>query len=178
MQHPVQYHDSATRNIAYGNFSENSCAQSEIEQVAQAAGAHDMIMRLPQQYDTLLGKWFVNGTELSAGEWQRIALARAFYRKAHIIILDEPTSYMDPWSEADWFDRFQNLAKGRTSIIITHRFTIARHADIIHVMDQGKIIESGSHDELLSQNGMYARSWIQQTHAMDRSELSAGYTSI
>lgn len=168
MQHPVQYHDSAANNIMYGNFSEDSCSQSEIEHVAQAAGAHDMILRLPQKYDTLLGKWFVNGAELSAGEWQRIAFARAFYRKAQIIILDEPTSYMDSWSEADWFDRFQNLAKGRTGIIITHRFTIARHADVIHVMDQGKIAESGSHDELVAKDGMYARCWIQQTQAMDR----------
>jgi ATP-binding cassette, subfamily B, bacterial len=168
MQHPVQYHDSAARNIAYGNFSDAaSCSHSEIEHVAQAAGAHDMILKLPQKYDTLLGKWFVNGTELSAGEWQRIALARAFYRKAQIIILDEPTSYMDSWSEADWFDRFRKLAIGRTGIIITHRFTIARHADIIHVMDQGKIVESGSHDELVALNGMYARSWVQQTQAMN-----------
>ena len=174
MQHPVQYHDSAARNIAYGNFSEDGGSQSEVEHVAQAAGAHDMILRLPQKYDTLLGKWFVNGTELSAGEWQRIALARAFYRKAQIIILDEPTSYMDSWSEADWFDRFRNLARGRTGIIITHRFTIARHADVIHVMDQGKIIESGSHDELVAKDGMYARSWIQQTQAMGREENDSG----
>jgi ATP-binding cassette subfamily B protein len=171
MQHPVQYHDSAGRNIAYGNFSEESPESAdEIEAVARAAGAHEMIMRLPRKYDTLLGKWFVNGTELSAGEWQRIALARAFYRKAQIIILDEPTSYMDSWSEADWFDRFRNLARGRTGIIITHRFTIARHADVIHVMDQGKIVESGSHDELVAKNGMYARSWIQQTQAMEGPE--------
>jgi ATP-binding cassette subfamily B protein len=163
MQHPVQYHDTAANNIAYGNFGSNEHSPSDIEDVARAAGVHEMIVRLPQQYDTLLGKWFVNGTELSAGEWQRVSLARAFYRKAQIIILDEPTSYMDSWSEADWFDRFRLHAGGSTAILITHRFTIARKADLIHVMDHGKIVETGTHDELVAQNGMYAQCWFEQT---------------
>jgi hypothetical protein len=97
-------------------------------------------------------------------EWQRLALARAFYRRAGILILDEPTSALDSWAEADWFDRFRSLANGRTAIIITHRFTIARRADMIHVMDAGRIVESGKHDELLSRGGMYARSWTAQLH--------------
>jgi ATP-binding cassette, subfamily B, bacterial len=109
-----------------------------------------------------LGKWFVNGAELSNGERQKLALARAFFRKAPIIILDEPTSALDSWAEADWFERFRSLAQGRTAIIITHRFTIARRADMIHVMDAGQIVESGKHDELLDQRGLYARSWSTQ----------------
>jgi ATP-binding cassette, subfamily B, bacterial len=117
---------------------------------------------LPNAYETLLGKWFVNGAELSNGERQKLALARAFFRKAPIIILDEPTSALDSWAEADWFERFRSLAQGRTAIIITHRFTIARRADIIHVMDAGQIVESGKHDELLDQRGLYARSWSTQ----------------
>ena len=108
-----------------------------------------------------MGKWF-GGAELSVGEWQRIALARAFLRQAQLIILDEPTSAMDSWTEADWLSRFRELVAGRTAIIVTHRFTTAMQADIIHVMDAGGIIESGTHDVLMAQNGRYAQSWRQQ----------------
>ncbi len=118
--------------------------------------------RLPDKEQTLLGRWFAGGTELSVGEWQRIALARAFLRHAPIIILDEPTSALDPWAEADWLERFRKLAKGRTAIIITHRFTTAMHADVIHVMERGRIVESGSHHRLLEQNGLYSESWSRQ----------------
>jgi ATP-binding cassette subfamily B protein len=111
----------------------------------------------------LLGNWFESGTELSAGEWQRIALARAFLRQAPIIALDEPTSALDPWAEADWLDRFRALAVSRTAIFITHRFTTAMHADIIHVMDGGRIVESGRHEQLLACGGRYAASWATQT---------------
>jgi len=81
------------------------------------------------------------------------------------MILDEPTSFMDSWAEVDWFDRFRELANGRTAVFITHRFTIAKRADIIHVMDNGQIVESGSHDELLAQGGLYAQSWTAQMQA-------------
>ena len=91
-----------------------------------------------------------------------MALARAYYRQAPIIILDEPTSALDPWSEVDWFDRFKNLAHGRTAILITHRFTTAMHADRIYVMVNGQIVERGSHNDLISHNGVYARSWNAQ----------------
>ena len=121
-----------------------------------------VVSRLPEKEQTLLGRWFAGGTELSVGEWQRIALARAFLRRAPIIILDEPTSALDPWAEADWLERFRELARGRTSIIITHRFTTAMHADVIHVMDRGRIVESGSHHRLLEQSGLYAESWSRQ----------------
>jgi ATP-binding cassette subfamily B protein len=119
-------------------------------------------MRLPEKYETLLGKWFVNGTELSGGEWQRLALARAYFRQAPIVILDEPTSFMDSWAEADWFMRFRQMVRGQTGVVITHRFTIAMRADIIHVIDDGKIIESGSHRELLDNDAFYAQSWKDQ----------------
>ena len=81
------------------------------------------------------------------------------------MLLDEPTSFLDSWSEVDWFSRFRNLSRGRTALIITHRFTIARRADVIHVMDKGKIVESGSHEELLARNGPYAESWNAQMHS-------------
>ena len=125
------------------------------------AGSHEVIKRLPQGYQTILGKWF-GGAELSSGEWQRLALARAFLRKSPVIILDEPTSALDSWAEMDWFQRFRQLAEGRTSVIITHRFTTAMQADIIHVMKAGKIIESGNHESLLAQDGLYAMSWRAQ----------------
>lgn len=110
----------------------------------------------------MLGKWFPGGSDLSGGEWQRLALARAFLRRAQLIILDEPTSAMDPWAEFDWLERFRTLANGRTAIVITHRFTLAMRADVIHVMRAGKIVESGNHDELLAQDGLYAQSWKTQ----------------
>ena len=99
------------------------------------------------------------------GEWQRIALSRAFLREAPIIILDEPTSAMDPWAEDDWLDRFRRLARGRTALIITHRFTTAMRADVIHVMTEGRIVESGRHLELLNRGGLYAESWTAQIEA-------------
>jgi ATP-binding cassette subfamily B protein len=115
--------------------------------------------------DTLLGRWFADdGVELSVGEWQRVALARAFLRKAPVLVLDEPTSAMDPWAEADWLSRFRDLAGGRTVLIITHRFTTAMFADAIHVMDAGRVVESGSHEELLAGRGRYAEAWARQRH--------------
>ena len=134
----------------------------EVEIAVAAAGAEEIVSRLPQGYESLLGRWFSGGTELSVGEWQRIALARAFLRRAPLIILDEPTSALDPWAEADWLQRFRKLAVGRTAIIITHRFTTAMHADVIHVLEEGHIVESGSHNQLLQRNGRYADSWAQQ----------------
>ncbi len=157
----MQYHDTAAHNISFSDLS-NQNNQKAIEQAAQAAGADVPIERLSQGYDTVLGKWF-GGAELSGGEWQRLVLARAFLRQALLIILDEPTSVMDSWAEADWMKRFRQLAFGRTALVITHRFTTARQADIIHVMEQGQIIESGSHEALLALGGQYAVSWLAQT---------------
>ena len=159
-QEPVHYHEEAGRNIAFGELASNPSDQ-RIMEAARAAGAHDVIMRLPAGYQTLLGKWF-GGAELSTGEWQRLALARAFLRQSPIMILDEPTSAMDSWAEADWMSRFRGLAEGRTAILVTHRFTTAMQADIIHVISGGRIIESGPHSELLEYNGKYALSWRQQ----------------
>jgi ATP-binding cassette, subfamily B, bacterial len=162
-QDPFPYHATAAENIQISKL-EADALPTEIEFAAKAAGAHDVITRLPNGYDTLLGKAFTGGTELSGGEWQRLALARAFLRPAEIIMLDEPTSALDSWSEMDWFARFRRLATGRTAIIITHRFTIAKDADMIHVMDAGQIVESGSHQELLAADGLYAQSWRTQTN--------------
>jgi len=160
-QLPMVYSATVAENIAMGDLDADF-DKNDIETAARRAGAHDSISRLPKGYDTLMTKVFVNGAELSGGERQRLALARAFHRQAQIMILDEPTSFMDSWSEIDWFDRFRELADGRTAIIITHRFTIAKDADIIYVMDGGQIVESGNHEELLAKNGRYAQSWFAQ----------------
>jgi len=163
-QSPIPYYVSAAQNIALGNL-DAAPSQAEIEFAAKSSGIHEKIMRLPQGYDSMMGKWFADGSDLSGGEWQRLALARAFLRKAEIMILDEPTSAMDPWAEFDWLERFRSIANGRTTIVVTHRFTLAMRADIIHVMRSGKIVESGHHDALLAQGGFYAESWEEQMQA-------------
>ena len=165
-QQPFHYNTTVQENILFGDLNVKP-SDAQIEAAIRAAGAEEIVSRLPQKEQTLLGRWFAGGTELSVGEWQRIALARAFLRRAPIIILDEPTSALDPWAEADWLERFRILAAGRTSIIITHRFTTAMHADVIHVMSEGRIVESGSHQRLLEQNGLYAESWTRQIFAAD-----------
>ena len=160
-QLPVTYQATAAENIAFGDLSA-APAMPELETAARYAGAHEIIARLPQGYNTRLGRWFSDGTDLSVGEWQRLALARAFLRRGQITILDEPTSALDSWAEVDWFDRFRSMAQGKTALVITHRLTIARHADIIQVMDAGAIVESGTHDQLLARGKLYARSWFAQ----------------
>jgi ATP-binding cassette subfamily B protein len=160
-QFPLTYYATAGQNIAVGDLA-SAPTMAEIVAAALAAGAHELIARLPNGYDTTLGTAFGDGIDLSGGEWQRIALARAFLRQAPIIILDEPTSFMDSWAEADWLERFRDLVRGRTVLIITHRFTTAKYADIIHVMQDGQVIQSGSHDELVAGDGLYARSWARQ----------------
>jgi len=165
-QEPVRYNDTVAENISLCD-RQSASTTAEIETAAVASGADAIISRLPAGYESILGKTFSQGTELSVGEWQRIGLARAFLRDAPIILLDEPTSAMDSWAEADWLQRFRSLAEGRTVIIITHRFTTAMRADIIHVMAEGQIVESGSHKELLALGGRYAQSWREQMLAAD-----------
>lgn len=162
-QHPVPYQATVAENIAYGDLAVHPTLEM-IQAASVEAGADDVVARLPHGYQNRLGKWFAQGTELSGGEWQRIALARAFLRQAPIIVLDEPTSFMDLWSESDWLRRFRKLAEGRTALIITHRFSLAMQADVIHVMKSGQIVESGNHQELLHHNGLYAQAWYEQLH--------------
>ncbi|MGB3558500.1 MAG: ABC transporter ATP-binding protein [Geitlerinemataceae cyanobacterium] len=160
-QSPIPFYVTAGQNIALGDLSETASEES-IEAAAHGAGIHEKITSLPQGYKSMLGKWFPGGTDLSGGQWQRLALARAFFRRAQMIILDEPTSAMDPWAEFDWLERFRALANGRTAVVITHRFTLSMRADIIHVMRDGQIVESGNHDTLIAQGGLYAQSWKTQ----------------
>ena len=116
---------------------------------ARQAGAEQVIAGLKNGYDTQLGKWFQNGEELSIGEWQKIALARAFLRDAEIIVLDEPTSAMDAKAEYELFSKFHQLSKGRTAVVISHRLSTVKMVDHIYFLEGGKIIERGTHKELI-----------------------------
>jgi ATP-binding cassette subfamily B protein len=165
-QEPAHYNATVAANISPGNGT----ALAAIEAAARDGGAESIASGLPLGYSHMLGRWFADGAELSVGEWQRIALARAFLRGAPVLILDEPTSAMDPWAEADWLERFSKLAEGRTTILITHRFTTARIADHIAVMAGGRVIEHGTHEELLARGGRYASGWVAQGERLVRSD--------
>jgi ATP-binding cassette, subfamily B, bacterial len=166
-QQPTHYNATGAENIALGDVVSRP-PRGDIESAAEAAGADEILRGLPSGYDQLLGRWFENGVELSVGEWQRVALARAFLRQAPILILDEPTSAMDPWAEAEWLGRFRELAAGRTAVVITHRLTTARIADTIYLLTGGHVVEHGSHEELVSAGGLYARAWLSQTRGIGR----------
>jgi ATP-binding cassette subfamily B protein len=166
-QLPVTYQGTVRDNITLSNVPQADSAK-DVQRAAREAGISELVEALPSGYDTTLGKAFAGGTELSTGEWQRIAMARSYFRRSKLIILDEPTSSMDSWAEAQWFERFGDLAQGATAIIITHRLTIARRADEVHVMEHGHIVESGSHEALLALGGRYARAWANQTQSSAR----------
>ncbi len=151
----VHYHLSARDNVWLGN-TDLVADDERIVAAARNSGADEVMARLPQGYATILGKWFERGEELSVGEWQKVALARAFLREAQILVLDEPTSALDAQAEAEVFGKFRQLAAGRTAILISHRFSTVRQADCIYVMEKGQIIESGDHDALMRRGGRYA----------------------
>ena len=151
----ARYQLSARDNIWLGNVALPTDSPRIVE-AARQTNADSVIAGLPEGYDTLLGRQFGGGTDLSIGQWQRLALARAFVRDAELIVLDEPTAALDPLAEAEVFDRFHELARGRTAILISHRLSTVKRADRILVLVDGAIAEAGAHEELLGRAGVYA----------------------
>lgn len=151
----VQYYLSARENIGFGRI-EAVGDELRVVEAAERAGADSIVSRLPQGYDTLLGRWFDGGVQLSGGEWQRIALARALMRDAPILVLDEPTASLDARSEYEVFSRLRDVARDRIVLLISHRFSTVRMADYIYVLEAGRVVESGTHDELVRREGRYA----------------------
>lgn len=161
-----RFEATAAENIAYGDWRALLDRSSRIEDVARSAGVDGMLRSLPRGYETLLGRQF-GEADLSGGQWQKIAVARAFAREASLLILDEPTSNLDARAEFELFSRFRELAHGRTAILVSHRFSTVRMADRILVLNGGRIVESGSHDELLAQGGTYAQMYELQRRGGD-----------
>jgi ATP-binding cassette subfamily B protein len=160
----LRYHLSASDNIGLGRF-EAAGDRDQIVEAADQAGAHEMVNKLPAGYETLLGPEFLGGIDLSTGQWQRMALARAFFRNAPFVILDEPTSSLDAKAEHELFERIRSLLKGRTVLLISHRFSSVRTADRIYVMHEGEVVEDGTHHELMAAGGRYSEMFSLQAEA-------------
>jgi ATP-binding cassette subfamily B protein len=166
-----RFHLTAADNIALGRV-EAVDDEPGIRAAAAQAGADRFVEKLPDGYATMLGPEFRGGTDLSVGQWQRMALARAFFREAPFIILDEPTAALDPRAEQDLFERIRTLLSGRTVLLISHRFSSVRSADRIYVLDGGRIVESGDHEALMALGGLYAELFALQAAAyLDRARL-------
>ena len=156
------YNLTAGENIRMGDLDETD-PEEKIKSSASITGIHELISKLPSGYETVIGNLFDDSRELSWGEWQKIALSRALFRDAPILILDEPSSSLDADTEHDIFSRFREIVKGRTSILISHRFTNVSLADRIIVLDKGSVAETGTHDELMKAGGLYFSMFTKQS---------------
>jgi|TARA_B110000240_G_scaffold182938_1_gene216211 ATP-binding cassette subfamily B protein len=162
----VRYDITASDNIGLGRVAEID-NQIEIEDAAKKGGAHEVVTKLPQSYNTILGKQFDEGVDLSGGEWQQVAISRAFMSDAQVLILDEPTSALDALKEQQLYERFAELTKDRTVVFISHRFSTVRMADVIVVIEDGQAVEVGDHDSLMTKAGAYARMFWRRPSAID-----------
>jgi ATP-binding cassette subfamily B protein len=161
----VDYQATASENIGLGNVPEIADREAVVS-ASKQAGSDELIANLPEGYDTALGKWFDAGVNLSGGEWQKVALARAFMREdARILLLDEPTSALDAQAEYDLFERLRSLTHGRTAVYISHRFSTVRRADRIIFLEHGRLAEEGTHQELMRLDGRYAQLFRMQAAA-------------
>ncbi|QIS15139.1 mycoredoxin [Nocardia arthritidis] len=184
-QTPGRYPLSATDNIGFGAERPDPAA---VAAAADNAGIHRHLAGLPDGYDTILSKERSGGTDLSGGQWQKIAIARGFYRDTPLLILDEPTTGLDPAAEADIYHRLRALYAGHTIVLVTHRLANIRDVDRIYVLDNGRITESGTHDELIARRGAYHRLYTLQAAAYqtprangtgaDRTALNVGVTDV
>lgn len=157
----LRYQMTASQNIAVGDISEQENEPLIISSAEQSL-ASTVVEKLPGGYGQQLGRRFNNGVELSGGEWQKIALARAYMKDAQLLILDEPTAALDARAEYEVFQRFAELTKGKTAVLISHRFSTVRMADRILVLNNGEVEEIGSHEDLLGHNGRYAELFLLQ----------------
>jgi ATP-binding cassette subfamily B protein len=157
----MRYEMTARENIAVGQIEE-LVRLGSLQVAARKSMASDVIERLPHKYEQMLGRRFEGGVDLSGGEWQKVALARAYLRNAQLLILDEPTAALDARSESEVFRRFAELTTGKTALFISHRFSTVRMADRVVVLHDGKISEDGSHAELANLGGRYAEMFEMQ----------------
>lgn len=161
-----RYELTAKENIGFGEVGKIGDTD-KIKAAAQKAEAAEFIEKLPQGYDNYLGRRFEGGVDLSIGQWQKVALARAFFREASVLILDEPTASLDAESEYKIFKKFLDLVEGRIALLISHRFSTVKLADRIIVISKGEIKEQGSHQELMVKNGIYAKLFRLQAEAYE-----------
>jgi ATP-binding cassette subfamily B protein len=171
MQEPTRWPLSARANITIGRH-DGPADPTRVEAAARAGDAHDFIVELRRGYDTLLSRHFTDGADLSGGQWQRLAVSRAFFRDAPLLICDEPTANLDARAEHDVYQRLRELAVGRTVVLITHRMASVRTADHIYVLDHGAVVEQGDHDGLMASGGTYAQLFTLQASAYSGAEPS------
>jgi len=173
----VRFQLTVLDNVGFGAVSHTPDRAALVE-AARRSGALEVIESLPHGWDTVLSPEFAGGTDISGGQWQRIALARALLALdagAGVLVLDEPTAHLDARSEADFYDRFLDLTRGRTTVVISHRFSTVRRADHIVVLGEGRVMEQGTHDELVARGGRYADLfWMQAARFSDRVEAAGG----
>jgi ATP-binding cassette subfamily B protein len=168
----VRYQCTVRENIGFGDV-DRLHDDSWLEAAAAQSGSDEVIEGLKDRFEAMLGPTFDGGRELSQGQWQRIAISRAYFRDADIVILDEPTASMDPITEAAIFENFLRIAEGKTTILISHRLGICKAVDVIFVMKNGQIIERGTHEELLRLGGEYHRMFQLQSKWYESSGITA-----